>query len=343
MGSDKQKRSLPVGLAVVAAAVVLILLSYIFLRPHELRAEETSAQKTQLLMDTVVDVRVDAPNAAQLVDQVFSVMKGLEQALSRFVETSEVALINREAGAWVQVSPTTFALIEMGVQMGELSQGAFDVTIGAVLDLWGFGSDARQIPAADDLAAALLTVDYGQIEMDARGSRVRIPAGTILDLGGIAKGYVVQQGLELLREANVSRAIINAGGDISVIGRRPDGLPWRVGVQDPSQPANLRWILPLDDQCVVTSGDYQRYFEQDGERWHHILDPHSGYPARGLRSVTVVGDDIVICDAIATAIFVLGWEHGRQLALELDGVEVILVSDQGEWISPGLEEKLISH
>ncbi len=192
--------------------------------------------------------------------------------------------------------------------------------------------------------AALETVGYGRIEMDAQGSRVRIPAGTTLDLGGIAKGYVVQKATEMLRQAGVSRAIINAGGDISVIGKRPpDGQPWRVGVQDPAEPASLRWILALDDQCIVTSGDYQRYFEEDGQRWHHLLDPKSGYPARGLHSVTVVGDDIVSCDAAATAIFVLGWEEGRRLALELDGLEAILVGEHGgEWISPGLQDKIIS-
>ncbi len=342
MGREQKKRSLPLGLIIAASAVGLVLIAYIFFRPHELLAEETTAQKTRLLMDTVVDVRVDAPNAAQLVDEAFKVMEELEQTLSRFVETSEVAQINQQAGTWVQVSPTTIELIATGMRMGELSQGAFDVTIGAVLDLWGFGSDTRQVPVAAELEAALATVDYRQVELDVQNSRVRIPADTILDLGGIAKGYVVQKAAELLRGANVSRAIINAGGDISVIGQRPDGQPWRVGVQDPAEPASLRWILALDDLSVVTSGDYQRYFEQDGERWHHIIDPKSGYPARGLQSVTVVGPDIVVCDAAATAIFVRGWEAGQRLVLELEGIEAILVSGGEEWISPGLQDKIIS-
>lgn len=340
MDNQRQKRRYSVGVAVLLAIVILVAVGYIFFQPQELKAEETSAQKTRILMDTVVDLRVDAPSADELIDEVFAVMKELEQTLSRFVPTSEVSLINSAAGSWVQVGPDTMALVEIGLQMGELTQGAFDITIGAVLDLWGFGGEIRQIPAEDDLAAALSTVDYKQIEIDVPNSKIKIPAGTILDLGGIAKGYIVQKGIELLREANVSRAIINAGGDISVIGKRPDGQPWRVGVQDPLQPSVLRWIVPLDDQSIVTSGDYQRYFEQDGERWHHILDPQNGYPARGMQSVTVLGDDIVVCDTLATAIFVQGWEEGRQLALEQDGIEVILVSDQGEWISPGLEKRL---
>ena len=280
------------------------------------KAQESTTTSSMILMDTVVDVRVDGPRSASLVERVFARMEELERVFSRFIEESEVSEINRRAGEWVEVSPLTLELVELGIEMGRITEGAFDITIGAVLDLWGFGSDFHRVPTEEELADALATVDYTRVEVDGERGAVRIPQGTVLDLGGIAKGFIIHQATAILREAQVDRSMVNAGGDISVVGRRPDGRPWRVGVQDPEDPRSIRYVLPLDDQSVVTSGDYQRYFVVDGVRYHHIIDPFTGYPARGLRSVTIVGDNPAVCDAISTAVFVLGWE-GRALVESL--------------------------
>lgn len=331
-----ERRHFLVIVGVFMALGLATILGYYFLYVPHLQASESRTQTTMILMDTLVDVRVDGRNSSELVKQAFTIMEDLEQTLSRFVENSEVAKINQQAGEWVKVSPTTLQLIELGIKIGEVSHGAFDITIGAVLDLWGFGSGLYHVPTEEELAEALATVDYTQVEVNHNTSEVRIPQGTILDLGGIAKGFVVDSGISLLRKGKVQRSIINAGGDISVIGRRPDGQPWRVGVQDPDLPSDIRWILPLDNNSVVTSGDYQRFFTKDGQRYHHILDPKTGYPARGLRSVTIVGENGATSDALSTAVFVLGWEKGRALVESLDNVEAILVSDTDVWISPGL-------
>jgi thiamine biosynthesis lipoprotein len=314
---------------------------YFFYLPY-LESSDSRTQSTKILMDTIVDVRVDGRNSAQLVDQVFATMESLEQTLSRFVATSEVALINQQAGEWVKVSSTTLELVQLGVEIGDISQGAFDITIGALLDLWGFGSGLYYVPTEEELAQALATVDYRRVEVNPTTSEVRIPQGVILDLGGIAKGFVVDGGISLLRKAKVQRSIINAGGDISVIGKRPDGQPWRVGVQNPDSPSDIRWILPLDNNSVVTSGDYQRFFSKDGQRYHHILDPKTGYPARGLRSVTIIGENGAISDALSTAVFVLGWDEGRALVESLDNVEAIIVSDTDVWMSPGLAKQVVT-
>lgn len=331
-----ERRHFLVIVGVFMALGLATILGYYFLYVPHLQASESRTQTTMILMDTLVDVRVDGRNSSELVKQAFTIMEDLEQTLSRFVENSEVAKINQQAGEWVKVSPTTLELIELGIKIGEVSHGAFDITIGAVLDLWGFGSGLYHVPTEEELAEALATVDYTQVEVNHNTSEVRIPQGTILDLGGIAKGFVVDSGISLLRKGKVQRSIINAGGDISVIGRRPDGQPWRVGVQDPDLPSDIRWILPLDNNSVVTSGDYQRFFTKDGQRYHHILDPKTGYPARGLRSVTIVGENGATSDALSTAVFVLGWDKGRALVESLDNVEAILVSDTDVWISPGL-------
>ena len=349
------KRSLVLVISLLSLALVGFLGYYFLYLPEEpgevrveveteseseLKTEETTTQRSMILMDTIVDVRVDGASSSQLVDEVFSTMGDLEKVFSRFVDESEVSKINRQAGEWVKVSPLTIDLIELGIEIGDLTQGAFDITIGAVLELWGFGTGVYSVPSEEQLAEALATVDFRQVEVDREQGTVRIPQGTVLDLGGIAKGFIVDYGTRLLREAKVQRAIVNAGGDISVIGRRPDGVPWRVGVQDPDQPSEIRWILPLDDQSVVTSGDYQRYFIYEDQRYHHIIDPRTGYPARGLHSVTIVGEDSAVCDALSTAVFVLGWEEGRTLVEKLPEVEAIIMSATDTWISPDLAQAM---
>lgn len=336
----KKRYALLLGLILLIVGAAL--LGYRMGWVPQVKAQETITQRSMILMDTVVDVRVDGRNSAALVERVFQRMAELEKLFSRFIPESEVSAINRAAGDWVEVSPLTLELVELGMEMSRITDGAFDLTIGAVLDLWGFGSDIRRVPEEDELREALATVDFTQVEVNRKQGAVRIPQGTVLDLGGIAKGFIVGQGIEILRDAGVERALINAGGDISVVGRRPDGRPWRVGVQDPDQPSSIRYVLPLDDQSVVTSGDYQRYFTVEGVRYHHIIDPFTGYPARGLRSVTIVGDDPAMCDAISTAVFVLGWAEGRALVERLPGVEAILVTDTDAWISPGLAEAMAS-
>lgn len=336
------KRSVVLILVLLVLSVAGIL-GYKFIfppRPVEIVVEETTTQRSLILMDTIVDVRVDGPNSEQLVDEVFATMEELESKLSRFLDESEVSLINNNAGEWVEVSPIALDVIELGISLGELTQGAFDITIGAVLELWGFGTGFYYVPTEAELAEALATVDYRQVEVDRTSGKVRIPAGTVLDLGGIAKGFIVDRAIDRLRDAGVSRAIINAGGDISVIGRRPDDVPWRVGVQDPAEPSEIRWILPLDDQSVVTSGDYQRFFEYEGERFHHIIDPRTGFPARGLHSVTIVGTEAALSDAFSTTVFVLGWEEGRALVEKLQDVEAIIMSATDTWISPNLAEAM---
>lgn len=337
----KKRAVLLLGL-ILMVLVGAALLGYYLVWVPQAKAQESTTQRSMILMDTVVDVRVDGRNSAALVDQVFQLMAELEDLFSRFVPESEVSAINRQAGQWVQVSPLTLELVELGLEMGQITGGAFDITIGAVLDLWGFGSDLRRLPGEEELDRALATVDFTQVEVDRENSAVRIPEGAVLDLGGIAKGFIVDQGTKILREAGVERALINAGGDISVVGRRPDGRPWRVGVQDPDQPSSIRYIMPLDDRSVVTSGDYQRYFMVGNERYHHIIDPSTGYPARGLRSVTIVGDNPAVCDAISTAVFVLGWDEGRALVERLPGIEAIMISDTEAWISPGLAQDVVT-
>lgn len=341
-GSSKSRNHFRVTVGVLLGIGVLCLAAYYAVYLPYTERHVIASQKVRILMDTSVDIRVDARNSEQLVNQAFAEIERVEETLSRYINTSEVSTINSHAGEWVEVSQITIELIKEALRIAELSDGAFDVTVGAVMDLWGFGTGQYKVPSEEEIAQALETVGYERVEIDESKRQVRIPEGTVLDLGGIAKGFAVDEAAKFLRKNNVKRAIINAGGDIAAIGRRPDDTPWRVGVQNPDNPSDIRWILPLENSCVVTSGDYQRYFVYDDQKWHHIIDPRTGYPASELQSVTIITERATLADALSTAIFVLGMDAGSQLVEEMEDVEAIIVSRDAVWISPNLNKQVTS-
>jgi thiamine biosynthesis lipoprotein len=197
------------------------------------------------------------------------------------------------------------------------------------------------VPEPVEIEAAAALVDYSLMENDYAAGKVFLPSsGMALDLGGIAKGYIVDRGLELLARSGIGHALLNAGGDIGILGPKPDGSPWRIGVKHPRRDDELIAVISwLKKGAVVTSGDYERFFEEDGERYHHILDPRTGYPARNLLSATVVAPTAIEADALSTALFVMGPQRGLELVESLPGVEAILVTPQLELlISSGLQD-----
>ena len=292
-------------------------------------------------MDTRVDLTLyeaDKETSDQVVEAVFGEMERLENMISRTIPASELNMINQAAGKeWVKVDPELFFLLQKALEISALTDGAFDPTIAPVIELWGFGEDHPKVPADGDLQKYLQLVDYKLIELDENGCMVYLPVeGMKLDLGGIAKGFIVDRCLETGRMFSRQAFFINAGGDISMSGVKPSGEEWVIAVQDPKVPETAESIdniavLRLEEEgSVVTSGDYQRYFEENGVRYFHILDPVNGKPARRLSSVTIVAKDAMTADALATAVFVLGKEKGIPLLESLPGIDGILVDPEGE-------------
>lgn len=296
------------------------------------------------LMDTNVNVIIYSKDGQKTVEaaagKAFDEMKGLEELLSRGVEGSDVWLINEGAGSPVQVSGATLSLVQDAVHYGRISGGAFDVTIAPLMNIWGFFDQESRLPSGEEIDSALPLVDYRNLHVDVEKSEVALlKPGMELDPGGIAKGLIVDKGMEVLQREGIEKAIINAGGDIRVLGDKPGGLPWRIGVRNPRDNGakESMVVLPLVDTAVATSGDYERFFVQDGIRYHHIIDPHTGYPAAGLTSVTVTAPDTVTADALSTAVFIMGPEKGMELVESLPGIEAILVGPHQEIIfSSGL-------
>ena len=218
--------------------------------------------------------------------------------------------------------------------------GALDLSIYPVVRAWGFTTGDYQVPDDSTLAALTALVDYTHIDYDPASGAVSLPEGMEIDLGSVAKGYAGREAAQLLRQAGVSSALLNLGGNIQTVGSRPDGDPWQIGVKDPSTGQPMV-VLFIRDQAVVTSGGYERYFQQDGRTYWHIMDPATGRPAEtGLRSVTIVGDDGLVCDGLSTALFVMGLERAAQFWAGSDDFEAIFVTDDGSvYLTQGLTDR----
>jgi thiamine biosynthesis lipoprotein len=251
--------------------------------------------------------------------------------LSKTVEGSDVWRINHAEGARVAVSGHTVRILRAALEVGRDSGGAFNIALGTAVGLWNVMSADPAVPDAQELALALEKADLSAIEVDGEALTVRVPAGTVLDLGGIAKGYISDRIAEYLRERGLTKALLNFGGNVVSIGSRWDGKPWNVGLHHPdsAERDGIFAVLGSVDDCVVTSGAYERGFELDGVRYHHILDPRTGWPAElKLTSVTLVGQDAMLADALSTAIFIMDVEAGIELAGSY-GYSVVLLDIAG--------------
>ncbi len=290
-----------------------------------------AAQKregTFFAMDTVMDLTVYGDE--DILTDTEALIRDLEQRLSVTRPDSEIYALNETGKA--ALSEDTEALLRRALEICALTDGALDITVYPVVRAWGFTTGAYRVPGAEELAALLEKVDYTKI------SGLTLPEGVLVDLGAVAKGYAADRAAALWRERGVESGLMNLGGNVYALGTKPGGDPWRVGLRDPFSDATLA-ALEVTDSAVVTSGGYERYFEEDGVRWHHIIDPAAGTPARsGLASVTVVGAEGTLCDGLSTAFFVMGLDRASALWRTLEGVEAVFVTEEREiFITEGLE------
>lgn len=289
---------------------------------------------TRFLFNTICTLTVYSEenpdeSAEEIIEGAFDLCEEYENMFSRTIEGSDIDRINNSNGQPVEVSPDTVDIIGEAVRYGEISGGAFDITTAPLSILWDFEGDAPSVPPAGEIEELLKTVDYTKIRVE--GSTVTLePPAKAIDLGAIAKGYITDRLVEYLTDKGVTSAIISLGGNIYAIGTS-DGRPFRIGVQDPAgEGGAILGYVEISNKSVVTSGDYQRFFVQDGKVYHHILDPETGYPTdNGLASVTIISDRSTDGDALSTSCFVLGLEDGMELVNGIDGVEAIFVDHDG--------------
>ena len=310
--------------------------------PESALAEGRIAQDTQLAMGTVMAYRIYGVHAQACLEAVGGgEIARLERMFSRFDPHSEIGRINRAAGRGSEkVSFTTMQMLRQALDVCAECPGYFDPTIGPLVALWNIGKDSFTVPQAADIQRALELVDYRDLLLDpAQGTAGLRRSGQSLDLGGIAKGFAADQVMNIFQEFDVRSAYANLGGNVAAWGGRPDGLPWQVGIQHPRSADGLVGAVAVRDGVVVTSGDYQRFAtDPRGRRFHHILNPSSGYPAASdLLSVTVAADSGVLADAYATGLFIAGKEGAGRMLREHPEIEAVLVGQgQQAYVTKGL-------
>lgn len=298
-------------------------------------AQTSPRESTFFAMDTVMSVTLYAGGDDALLDQARARVEELEGLLSVTRPDSEVFALNRDGSA--VLSPDTAALLSGGLDLCRRTGGALDLSIYPVLRAWGFTTGSYRVPTQAELDELLSRVDYTQIALSEEDT-ASLPEGMELDLGSVAKGYTGDVLAALLAERGVTSALLDLGGNIQTVGAKPNGSPWRVAVRAPEGEGTVG-VLSVTNQAVVTSGGYERYFESEGVRYWHILDPKTGAPARsGLLSVTVVGDSGLTCDGLSTALFVMGLDGALDHWRTHRDFEAVFLSEDGSvTITAGLE------
>jgi thiamine biosynthesis lipoprotein len=270
------------------------------------------------------------------IEAVFAEFERIDRLMSTYKEDSRISLVNREAASHpVPAGKELFDLVVRALDMSVLTRGAFDITFDSVGQFYDFRERLR--PGAETIAEEVKLIDYRLVETRRRDHSIRfLKKGVRINLGGIAKGYAVERAAEILRERGIRHAVVSAGGDSRLVGDRR-GQPWVVGVRDPRKEESVAVRIPLENEAVSTSGDYERFFIEDGKRYHHIIKPSTGEPATGVRSATIVGPDGVITDALSTSVFVMGVEQGLRLIATLPDYEAIVIDAEGRlFYSDGL-------
>lgn len=303
-----------------------------------------SAERYSFALGTLMHLRLYGPGADAALDGALERLEGLENLLSPRRRGSDVARINGAAGKGpVEVSPDTDRVLRLAREVAQASGGAFDPTVGPLVSLWDIGTPAARIPSPSELLAARKRVAWRDLippgGTDRSWGLARF--GQTLDLGGIAKGYAGDELVRLLRNRGIRSGLLDLGGNILVFGPHPGGGPWTVGIQHPEKPRGTPLgAVTLEEGTVVTSGVYERFFEQDGVRYHHLLDPATGKPARsGLLSVTVVARDSALADALSTALFVLGPDRSGPLLARYPVEALFVTEDHRILLSPSLRQR----
>lgn len=307
-------------------------------------SSRTTSSDSRLQLGTNITITIHGRVPRGIFNRIWDRMEEIESRMSinqSAWEQTELLELNRAAGIRpVELSDESLQVLQTGIQIGKLTDGAFDISIAPLVLLWMVTGSSPTVPSPEAIEEARALIDFRKIEIS--GNKVYLPEPRMgVDLGGIAKGYAAGEAARILREEGVNHAILDFGGDVVTVGTRPDGNPWRIGLQDPAQRrGSLMGIVQAEDISIVTSGVYERFFEQDGQIFHHIIDAETGYPSDNtLLSVTVVSKDPVIGDALSTGAFVMGLEAGFSLLEELEDVEGVFIDDQNRvYLTSGLQE-----
>jgi FAD:protein FMN transferase len=332
----------------LAAGTVLLVVFLSSRQGGSSEPKDTYHSPTIFAMDTTLDITIQSRSTAQAeadVNAAVKLAREIEAHTSRFKAGSDVSNINANAGvAPVSVHADTMFMVQSSLDYTRATNGAFDITVAPIAELWGFYSQNYRVPTKEEINNLLPLVDYKKVQVDPANSTVMlVDKGMQIDLGGIAKGYAVEQMYNLLKTRGVKHAVINFGGAVGALGKRADGKEWVVGIKHPRDGGGqLLGELHVSNNFVSSSGDYERYFIKDGTRYCHILDPATGYQPRQAMSTTVVGPDSTADDMLSTALFVMGPDKGLEFMKSRSNTEALIVGSAGKvYFTPNMKTKYV--
>jgi thiamine biosynthesis lipoprotein len=303
-------------------------------RAEWLHRVEDGIMGTRIVVELWADKTADGNDA---IEAVIAEMRRVDTAMSTYKPTSEVSIVNAEAAQHpVKIGEELFELLTTSLEYSKITEGAFDITYASVGYLYDFRAHVH--PTEQQIEKALPGINYRHVLLDAKNRTVKFSQpGVRIDLGGIGKGHAVDQGIKILQSRGIQHALVTAGGDSRIIGDR-FGKPWIIGIRHPDRKDEVIARIPLEDAALSTSGDYERYFDEDGVRYHHIIDPHTGQSARKVRSATIIGPTATRTDGLSKTAFVLGAERAIEIYNRLDGIDAVLVTPDGRVLyTKGLE------
>ncbi len=310
-----------------------------------MQSEPVVVKRVQMQMGTLVTITAVARNEAVAHASAtagFAEIRRLEELLSTWIPTSELSRVNASAGIMpVHVSPETLTVVQRAIQVAEMTDGGFNIAIGPAVDAWNV-MESQRVPTESELETLRPLVNLQAVHVDVRNQTIYLrKAGMRIDVGGIGKGYAADQAVEALRRAGAVAGVVAVSGDIKTFGRLPGGKMFPVGIQHPRKDGLVLAWIDLQDEAISTAGDYERFFEREGVRYHHILDPRTLQPARSCQSVTVIAREGVWADGLDTGIFVMGPARGMELVEQLPDVEAIIVDQDGHMlVSSGLRQRI---
>ena len=330
-------------ISIFLGALLIISLIYSI----SINRNEESISNTYYNLGTINEVTlydVNKKTGEKILEECGSILMDIDNKMSNTIKSSDVSKINKNAGkAYTKVSKDTYYVIKKSIEFSNISNDTFDISVGPLIDLWSIGTDNAKVPNKEEIENILPLVDYSKILLNDENLSVKLSEENMkIDLGGIAKGYAADKIYDYLKSENIKSAIINLGGNILTLGSKNNDQPFSIGIQDPTMPrGNSIGNIKVTNKSVVTSGIYERYIEKDNKIYHHMLNPHTGYPfENNLNSVTIVSDESIICDALSTTTFGLGLDNGMKLIESLDNVDAIFITkDKKIYLSSNLKDK----
>ncbi len=306
------------------------------------QTELPRADDNAFLMDTLVQMRAHGENAEIAVEESMERIREIENLMSKTIETSDIYKLNNNPETEIEIDSESRNVLKKALEYAELTAGDFDPTIGALVELWGIGTEDAAVPEQAEIEAALANTGYKHLIINEKSAEIN-QKGVKIDLGGIAKGYAAEEVKKVVQKYNIEHAFVNLGGNVLVIGDKVDGSPWKIGIQDPREGrGNVMAVVDAVDKTIVTSGNYERYFEENGKLYHHILNPKTGYPAENnLLSVSIISENSFDADALSTAVYVMGVEKGIKFIDNMENIDVMFITEELDvYLSSGLKKIL---